>query len=160
MGKPKEYKDISYGIVSELMSASSSLHMYPDFREPPGNDLFLSDCEENVIHSLTHIRSALRMACAINSIREDLKDALIFLFHLHNEDSAKVFLRKVCKVFDINSGFFGEIDPADQRSWYYIKDEDYTIENAWNLWILECWHEQMSDANYEYIYYMEDEDDS
>lgn len=159
MGKPEEYKDLSYGIVSELMRASSSLHMYPDFNRPPNNDLFLSDCEENVIHSLTHIRAALHMACELNSIREDLMDALLFTFHFPNEARVKTFLRKVCKVFDINTGLFGEIDPADQRSWYYINDEDYTATNAWNLWILECWHEQMSDADYELLYYMEDEDD-
>lgn len=146
MSSPETYKDASYGVSMELLSAMSSLHMYPDFKPGYGSGeetqvAFLSESEYNVEHSIAHIRAALRMASEIANIREALKTALMYTYVMPNSAIAKRNFLQVCKVFDIHSAYLGEIDPADPRTFMYIRDEDYTPDNAWNLWIAEVWWE-------------------
>lgn len=131
------------GLFSELMSASSALHMPP--RLLPGRSYesgeFLSDIDEYVQHSLSHIRMALHIACHFNPLREELRTALGYIYAYPDAEKAQRHLAKVCKILDINLGVINLIDPADHTTFEYINDCDFSIPNSWNLWICEVWRE-------------------
>lgn len=54
----RKYENSFRGIISEIISAKSSLHMYPELIKNPNGE-YLSDTDINAKHSIDHLSEAI-----------------------------------------------------------------------------------------------------